>query len=118
MLLVVYVRLPVTGVVKMQGHTLPLFGPDMLRDEVCVVQQFLRLAEGVGIHPLHDVVFQGAVRPAVGDLVGLVHVAGLDLLIAHIDAFNAEGLSDFLEFLIHFHEMGPPSLCWVLTFRF
>ena len=43
------------------------------------------------------------------DLIGLVHIADLDLLISQVVALNAEGLSDFFQLLIHIHERCPPS---------
>ena len=108
-LLVVDEGLPVVGVVEVQRHAGLLLRPDVLRNEVRVAHQLLRLAEGVGIHPLHDVVLGRAVRLAVCDLVGLVHIADLDLLISQVVAFDAECLADFFQLLIHIHENGPPS---------
>ena len=93
--------------VVVEGGLPLLFGPDVLRHQVGVVHELLRLAERVSIHALYDVLLRLAASAAVGDLIGPVYIAGLDLLIAHEFALDAECLADLLQLVLHLHRDVP-----------
>ena len=88
------VVVPFLRVVKVQALHRGEVGVDVLGDLVDVAHQLQRALKGVGVHPLHqirlDLGHAGAVVADVVDLVGVVHVAHLDLLIGEKRAGNAE----------------------------
>jgi cellulose synthase/poly-beta-1,6-N-acetylglucosamine synthase-like glycosyltransferase len=95
------VGLSVRGVVKMKCHLTGLLVADMLRDLVDILHQLHRTAEGIGIYVLN----QERLRLTVGknklDLIGLIHIAHLNGLMAHISALNSKQVTDLRELHIN-----------------
>ena len=79
---------------KMQALAVRVLHADVFRYPVDILHQFDRMLKGVGIHLLHQIGFDfrhaGAVIADIIDLVGVVHVAHLDLLIGEEGAGNAK----------------------------
>ena len=89
------IGLPVGSVVEMQGHPAGLLGPDVLGDLIDVLHQLHRMPEGIGIDILHQEGLGATVGENEFALVGLVHVAHLDDLAAHIGTLDPEQAADF-----------------------
>lgn len=91
------VVVPLLRVMEVQALHRGEVGVDVLGHLVDVAHQLQRLLKGVGIHPLHQVRFDlrhaRAVVADVVDLVGMVHVAHLNLLIREERAGDAEGFA-------------------------
>ena len=79
-------------------------GADVLRDLVDVFHQGNGIAEGVGVHVLHQVGLWLAVGTDEFDSVCMIDIAGLNGLIADIFPFNAEPAADFFQLLIKIHK--------------
>ena len=98
------IGLPVGGVVEMQGKLTRFFGTDMLRDLVDVVHQRHRVAECIGIDILHQKRLGFAVGQTEVHLIGAVHIAHLNGLIAQIFVIDSEKAADLFQFLIQIHK--------------
>ena len=91
-----HIGLAVSSMMEMQRHLAGLLGTDVLRHQVNVAHQAHGLTESIGI----DILNQEGLGHAAGqqeiDLVGLVHVAHLNGLVADEFVLNLKTSADFL----------------------
>ena len=89
------------SVVEVQALRLRMLCADVLCHAVDIPHQFHGVLESIGVHPLDEIGFDPrharAVVADVVDLVGVVHVAHLDLLIGEKRAGDAEGFAHLQE---------------------
>jgi hypothetical protein len=75
----------------------------MLGDLVNVLHQLHGLAEGIGVHILHQERLGSAVGQDEIALIGFIHIANLDHFAAHIGALDPEQPANLFKFVLNIH---------------
>ena len=94
------------GVVVIQADLVRLLLADVFRHQINILHQLDRIAERIGVHPLHQIGFNdrhtGSVIADVIGLIRAVHVALAHFLVGKERSADVEAFSDLLQFARHF----------------